>query len=162
MARKFKADVRRDAVCAACGTKYYYFHALELNEYDSDKFDAKVRDAVANGVGVAPCPACGALNPEMRKAHLKALNGHLLGVAVSVAILLFCWMMAEEGALFYVLAPLGGLALLAYLGLIIHWAVVLVAPGSLRKDSIIPGREAEASAKAREKLAAWARRGPLG
>lgn len=162
MARKFKADIRRDAVCAACGTRYYYFHALELNEYDSEKFDAKVRNAVANGVGVAPCPACGGLNPEMRKAHWKALNGHLLGVAGAVALLLFCWMMAVEGAFFYILVPVAALALLAYLSLIIYWAVILMAPGILRRDSIIPGREDEASPKVKGKIAEWARRGPLG
>jgi len=56
---------------------------LELSEYVSEKFDAKVRDAVENGVGVAPCPACGALDAEMPQAHHKALLGHLGGVAVS-------------------------------------------------------------------------------
>jgi hypothetical protein len=162
MARRFKADVRRNAVCAACGTAYYYFHALELNEYDSDKFDAKVRNAVAHGVGVAPCPACGGLNPEMRQAHVKALGGHLAGLAVGAGILLFCWMMAVEGALFYVLAPVGALVVLAYLALTLHWLLVLVAPSILRKESIIPGREAEASATARKKIAAAAARGPMG
>jgi len=162
MARKFKADVRRDAVCAACRTEYYYFQDLELNEYDSDKFDAKVRDAVENGVGVAPCPTCGKLNAEMRAAHNKALPGHLGGLAVGIAILLFCWMMAAEGALFYVLAPVGALVVLGYLIAISGWVLVLIAPGTKRKHSIIPGREAEASDEAREKLAAWAAKGPMG
>ncbi|MGX6646381.1 hypothetical protein ACWCOP_00375 [Maricaulaceae bacterium MS644] len=162
MARKFKADLRRNAICTACQTEYYYFHTLELNEYDSEKFDAKVRDAVENGVGVAPCPACGKLNAEMRAAHNKALLGHMGGLAVGIAILLFCWMMAVQGALFYILAPVGALVVLGYLIAISDWLLVLIAPGTKRKHSIIPGREAEASDEARKKLAAWAAKGPLG
>ena len=152
MARKFKADIRRDARCAACGTAYYYFHDVEVDEIDSEKFDAKVRKAVEEGVGVAPCPACGELNPEMKAAHGKALRGHLIGIAVSLAILAFGWMMLEEGLLLYILLPVGGLSLLGFIGAIIAW---FFAPTGNRKHSIIPGKEAEASAQAREKLAAW-------
>lgn len=159
MARKFKADIRRNATCGACETGYYYFHSVELDEYDSDKFDAKVRDAVQNGVGVAPCPACGALNPEMKKAHLKGLQTYLLGGLGSVVLLLFCWMMASEGALFYVLIPVGALALLGSVAGVILW---IFEPWTNRKHSIIPGQEDQASQKAREQLAAWRAAGPGG
>ncbi|WP_291841887.1 hypothetical protein [Maricaulis sp.] len=157
MALKFEADIRRDAVCAACGTGYYYFHSVEVNGDDREKFDAKVRKAVEEGVGVAPCPACGELNPEMKAAHGKALQGHLIGIAVSLAILAFGWLMLEEGLLLYILLPVGGLSLLGYLGATIAW---MFEPKTNRKHSIIPGRESEASDKAREKLAAWQARTP--
>lgn len=157
MARKFKADIRRDARCAACGTAYHYFHDVEVDEIDSEKFDEKVRKAVEEGVGVAPCPACGELNPEMKAAHGKALRGHLIGIAVSLAILAFGWMMLEEGLLLYILLPVGALSLLGYLGATIAW---MFEPKTNRKHSIIPGRESEASEKAQAKLAAWQARTP--
>lgn len=152
MARKFKADIRRDTICAGCNTGYYYFQDLEVNEYDSSKFEAKVRDAVENGAGVGPCPACGKMNPEIRSAHYKALRGHLGGILVSVAILLFGWMMLEQGALLYVLLPVGALSLLGFLIATIGW---FFEPTVNRKHSIIPGQEDQASEQARAKLAAW-------
>lgn len=152
MTGNFKADIRRDTTCAACGTGYYYFHAVEVNEEDSSKFDAKVRDAVENGVGVAPCPKCGKLNGEMWAAYLKALWGHLVGIAVSVGILLFGWMMFGGGALMYGVLLLGGLSLLGYLGAMIGW---FLAPVTNRKHSILPGEENQASEDASAKLAAW-------
>lgn len=152
MARKFKADIRRDATCAGCGTQYVYFQDVEVDETDSSKFEAKVRDAVENGVGVAPCPSCGALNPEMRVAHYKALRGHLIGLAVSAAILAFCWMLLDQGALLYILFPIAGLSLLGFLIATIGW---LFAPRANRKHSILPGQESQASEEARAKLAAW-------
>ncbi len=152
MARQFKADIRRDATCKSCNAQYYYFHSLKIDEYDSEKFDAKVRNAVANGVGVAPCPACGSLNPEMRAAHTRALFGHLIGAGVCVGLLALAWLMLEQGALLYVLIPVAALALLGYLGAIGVW---FFEPVLNRKHSIIPGKEAEASEKARNQLAAW-------
>lgn len=152
MARQFKADIRRDASCRSCGTNFYYFHSLKIDEYDSEKFDAKVRDAVANSVGVAPCPACGSLNPEMRSAHQKALMGHLIGAGVCLGVLGLAWLMLEQRALFYVLIPVVALALLGYLGAIGVW---FFEPKLNRKHSIIPGKEQEASEKARGQLAAW-------
>jgi hypothetical protein len=68
-------------------------------------------------------------------------------------------MMSAQGALLYILAAIGALSLLGYLIAIASWAV---APRRMRKHSIIPGRQVEASGEAREKLAAWAAKGPLG
>lgn len=152
MARQFKADIRRDTRCAQCSAGYYYFHAVEVDEGDSSTFEARIRDAVANGVGVAPCPVCGSLNPEMKAAHMKNLRTRLLGVLASVALLLFGLMMLEQGALFFILLPAAGLSLIYYGVMTLIW---FFEPNTNRKHSIQPGFEDKASEKAREQLAAW-------
>lgn len=152
MARRFEADIRRDTRCAQCGAGYYYFHTVEVEEGDSATFETRIRDAVVNGVGVAPCPACGSLNPDMKTAHMKNLRTRLFGILASVGVLLFGLMMMEQGALFYILLPAAGLSLLYYLVVTITW---FFEPKTNRKHSIQRGFEDKASSKARGQLAAW-------
>jgi hypothetical protein len=152
MARRFEADIRRDTRCPQCSAAYFYFHTVEVDEDDSATFETRIRDAVVNGVGVAPCPVCGAMSPEMKAAHVKNLRTRLLGVLASVAVLLFGLMMLEQGALFYILLPAAGLSLLYYVVVTLTWAF---EPKTNRKHSIQPGFEDKASEKARGQLEAW-------
>ena len=152
MARKFKADVRRDVTCGACSTPYFYFHALEVDEYDSAKFDAKVQDAIENGVGIAPCPRCGHMNDDIRKAHMKSLFTALGGLALCLAVVLVVMMASSGGLLFYGIAVLAGLGAIGYGLMLLVWPF---QPKFNRNDSIVAGEEDKASTSAREKLAAW-------
>ncbi|WP_417490954.1 hypothetical protein [Maricaulis sp.] len=152
MGRKFKADIRRDVVCEDCDTGYFYFHDVEVDEGDSSKFDDKIRKAVETGVGVAPCPRCGHMNPEIRAAHLKSLWSHLGGLALTGGLLAFGLLMLDQGALMFVLLPLAGLGMLGFAGMLVSWPF---QPAANRKHSLVPGEEDQASEEARTKFAAW-------
>jgi hypothetical protein len=152
MARKFKADIRRDVTCGSCSTPYFYFQALEVDEYDSSKFDAKVQDAIANGVGVAPCPRCGHMNDEMRKAHRKSLVTHIGGLALCAALLVIVFSVWSGGVVVYGLGILAGLGAIGYALMLLAWPF---QPMLNKGDSVVEGEEDKASPEAREKLAAW-------
>ena len=115
MGRVYKADIRRDVTCHACGTAYHYIHAVEVTEGDPDKFEEKVRKAVDTGVDLVPCPKCGKANPEMWKGFSKdVMRTGLILAALLVAILLVLLLADSSGLLFYGLIIILPLSALGY------------------------------------------------
>ena len=152
MKRVYKADVRRDTACGSCGTDYFYFDAIEVDDQNTDDFDAKILKEIQEGTGVVPCPKCGKMSKAMKSKWMKDGLYMLLGALACLGGLVLMVVVLDGGVLLW------GLGLLCLLGLagctlgLLAWPLT---PWLGKDEAILPGEEDRAKPGARKKYEAW-------